>query len=284
MKIKKTLSILFLSIFILSCSSSDDSIVEPELPTVIETPPVETNPIIINNITSSKELAFTDETITLNIDASGYSNLDVTSTSSNVSITKTSDTTYNVNTTDAEDIIIQLAFSFNDFIETETINLSFFKHGVIDYNIVEGIEIDVDTSDKIISLLGEPSLTESNNSGTAMRWHYFDLGMRFEVLTDTNVVNEVRLYGREFDRTANGISNTSGIYQYEIGESLKISNSQLTTDVVLNTFEFDNEKGTESADNNLFFINYPRIGVIFFYFAEDINQYSGQTIPYLTVY
>lgn len=266
---KKILLTLFTSLFLIACSSETEESI---------------NTIVINSIESSKQLAFTDETITLNINATGFSNLNLTTNANNVTISAIDNTTYTVNTTEAKDIRINLTFTKDDFTETATIDLSFFEHGVINYHTVEGIEIDVDTSDKLTSLLGEPNLMESNNDQTEMRWHYFDLGLRFEVINETNLVTEVRIYGDEFDRTVGDVVNTSGVYPYEIGNSLKISDLQLTTNTVFDTFGTAYETGVQSADNNLFFINYPDIDTVFFFFGSDINDTENKVIPYMNVY
>ena len=107
MNIKKLLTLVSLSIIFFACSS-DDGAPEQTDTMIIDEAPEQTNTIIINTIESSKKLAFTDETITLNIDASGFSNLEITSNNEDTSITRINETTYNVNSTSAADILVNL--------------------------------------------------------------------------------------------------------------------------------------------------------------------------------
>ena len=255
---------------ITSCSSDEDATTE-------------INPINIIEVTSSKEYAFIEESVVIAIQANGYSEI-VVSSEDNIDIEIINDTTYIVTSEERTEATIEVTLTNGDFTKSENIDIEFVEHGVIDFEIVEGLQIDIDTSDKLIDLLGEPYYKYSNNSNTEERWDYPDLGIRFEIKIDTEIVSEARLYSYNFNRTFENENYTSGIYPYEISEGIKIENSQLTTNTVLENYGNSYLHSTLSNSETTHYFDYETEQVVFFYFADDIDDYSEKTVPYVTIY
>ncbi len=241
------------------------------------------NPIEVNQITASNKYAFIEDEIFIEIDASGYSVIEVTS-EDNVTIEKIDTTTYQITASESTEASIEVQIVSGEFNEIQTLDIEFVEHGVIDFEIVEGIHINNDTTDKIIELFGEPDYTYSNSTNTEERWDYAGLGIRFEITIATGIVDEVRLYATDFDRVFNDESYLSGIYTYEISEDTKIENLQLTASDVINKYGDNYTHKTSSSVDNLHYFDYTDMDVVFFYFSDDIEDYSDQEIPYITIY
>jgi len=55
-------------------------------------------------------------------------------------------------------------------------------------------------------------------------------------------------------------------------------------DTVLETYGTDHEATASSSVDNLFLFNYLDIDIVFFFFGNDIDDFSGRTVPYINVY
>ena len=274
MKLNHFYLIAFTSLIFFSCSSDDNS------------NKTETNPITINSIESSKQLAFIEETIAINIDAIGYEAIDVTNDNNNTTITKINNTTYHINATEMENVTINVTLSYEDFTETEAINLSFLEHGVINHKIVEGLTLDVDSPDKALTLLGTPEAKTINEDDNEETWYYFEKG--FWILMDMNVnqVHYIRLYGYDtWTRTIDNVNYKGNYYPYEIGDGLNISNLQLTMDTVIETYGQPTEKFSSSTTGSTLRVyDYEDIETLFYFNSNSIDNYTGKTVGYINVY
>ena len=274
MKLNNFLVIVFSAFLLFSCSDKKDD-------------PIKTNPIVITAIETSKQFAFTEDTIVLNIDATGYTSIEVISNDDKITLTKINETTYNLQATEAIDatILVNL-LADDDFTTSANIDISFYEHGVIDYKVVEGLTVDEDSAEKAIELLGEPDFKGIDTENNAEFWYYFDKGFWIEIDTSLNQVHIFRLYGGEWTRTFDDIAYTGKGYPYEIGNSLKIIDYQLTMDVVIDTFGEPTEKvdAASSSTSNRKYYKYEELQTLFYFFSDDIDDTTSKVVPYINVY
>ena len=269
MKTNHLLIIIIACVFSFSCSSDH-----------IE----KINPIILNSIESSKQFAFIEETISLNIYAEGYSNIEVISNNSNVVIDKVNTTTYKISATKSTEAIIEIILSSDSFTEQKTVDYSFFEHGLIDFKIVEGLTLDKDSPSRVRELHGDPDYISENEDKNEEIWYYFDKG--FWILMDNNVnqAHYMRLYGINWSRTFDNIEYIGKQYTYEISEGLKIENLQLSMSTVVNKFGTPTEKFTSTNNKQLHIYDYEDLEVLFYFQSDDIDDYEGKSVGYINVY
>jgi len=167
MKLKHYVIAVCTTFLLANCSSGgdDEILINPDTPETIvpEQIPEISIPIIINNIESSKEFAFIEDTITVNIEASGQTNIEVTNDNNNIIVTKVNENTFEVNAIERENIRLEFMLTNENNAETSSVDINFLEHGVINNKIVEGIEIDVDQSEKLTAVLGEPNYIQMRN-------------------------------------------------------------------------------------------------------------------------
>lgn len=268
MKLNNLLVIIIACVFTFSCSKDD-----------IE----ETNPIVINSIKSSKQLAFIEETINLNIYAEGYSNIEVSSSNSDVVIDKINTTTYKISATKATEVIIEIILSSESFTEQKTVEYNFFEHGVIDFKIVEGITLDKDSPNHVLELHGDPDYIFKVEDENREVWYYFDKGFWVSMDSNVNRADYIRLYGIDWTRTLDNIEYIGKQYRYEISEGLKIENLQLSMTTVVEKFGTPTEKLTTSIEG-LYTYVYEDLDVFFYFQSEDIDDFEGKSVGYIIVY
>lgn len=274
MKLIHLITTILASAILFSCSSDDS-----------DTPAKKTNPIVVNSIESSNKYAFTEDTITITIDAEGYSDIEIISDDDSVIITKVNDTTYSISATEAVNANITFNFSApDDFTKTEELAVSFYAHGVIDFKIVEGLTIDVDSPEKALALLGEPEAKTIDTDDNEEVWYYFEKG--FWILMDMNVnqVHYMRLYGYDFwTRTIDNVEYTGDNYPYNITNDLKIANEQLTMNTIVEKYGEPTEILT-NTENTRFAYDYEGLEVLFYFFSDNENNYTNKIVPYINIY
>ncbi|WP_424001193.1 hypothetical protein [Maribacter sp. IgM3_T14_3] len=271
MKFNHLLITVIIFSIILSCSSDDSE-------------NLETNPIIITSIDSSKELAFTEEEIIVSIDAEGYLNIEVTSNTNNVTVNKINSTTYTLSATVATEVTIQITLTSENFTEVKNVDYIFFEHGVIDFKVVEGLTLDKDSPVRVRELHGDPDYILTIEDKNEEVWHYFNKG--FWILMDNNVdqAHYMRLYGIPWSRTFENTEYIGEQYQYEISEGLKIENLQLSMTTVVDRFGLPTEKFTSTNNERLHIYDYENLEILFYFQSDDIDDYIGKNVGYVNVY
>ncbi len=183
---------LFLSLFLLSCSKED---IAP--------------PVVFENLSASKNLSFTNDAITLNIEGSDFTDIEFIFSDAALTSTKIDETTYEIKSSKALLGNVRVDLINGDDIQTKTIDLEFVEHGVIASNIVEGIKIDLDTSDRILVVLGEPDY--KGETSVEYFWQY-SFGVTFRILKETTKIISAELITNNL--LLNGIPTTG--YPYSI--------------------------------------------------------------------
>ncbi|WP_346881916.1 hypothetical protein [uncultured Algibacter sp.] len=271
-KLNYSFVLTFIALFFIGCSSDDDSKQD-----------LENKLVIFKSLTTTKSLAFTEETITLDIDGENFTEILVSSNNPRVTITEVSSTTYTVKASEALNAIISVQLKNDTNIETESVTLDFFEHGVKDFKIVEGIEIDVDKTDKIIGLLGEPEGKADSTNGENEFWYYFSKGFSLWVRKSTGLVYDARVYGINWNRTIDDVEISGIGYPYEIGNSWNLPNAQLRMDDVISEFGDPISKFESSTpDSTLRWYVYN--DVVFFFFSDSIDNFAGRPVAYINVY
>lgn len=241
----------------------------------------EANLIVFKNLTASKELSFTDSLITINIDGSGYSESIVTSNSLvDVTITKVNKNTYTVKASKAGEVKINVEIKNGNYGETKSIFLSFYEHGIKNYKIIEGIEINVDKTDKVSALLGEPDLITSSSNKLYDVWYYLSKGFFFYIHKTSKIVAQSRVYGIDWGLKVNGKEEKGLHYPYEIGNSLKIANGQTLMDDAIKALGGIYKK--EEGSTRYYYL-YER-GVVLYFSSNSIDEYVGKPVDYIDLY
>ncbi|MBU2950305.1 hypothetical protein KO493_06320 [Tamlana agarivorans] len=206
---------LMLAFFVLACSSDDDASSDEESMTPVE----------FNSLTVSEYLSFTDEPITLTIDASHFSSVEFVFSDPSISSHKVDKTTYEISASKGLEGSVSVELSNGGTSETKSVDLEFVEHGVVNSNIVEGIKIDVDTTERLLEVLGEPHGKLFHTTRNEETWGYY-FGVLFIVNTQTNIVTsaEINTYSRIL-QSYNGDVIIQP-YPYLINDTLDFSGSE----------------------------------------------------------
>lgn len=270
-KLNYIFSLSFILLLFTGCSKDDDAIKDLE--------------IVFNSLTTTKALNFIDETAIITIDGEEFREVIVTSNDSKAAITKISTTSYAIESSEAIELTINVQLKNNDFGETKSIDLEFYEHGIKDYKIVEGIELNVDKTEKILALLGEPEAKTLNSDESREFWFYFSEGFELVVIKATDIVTDAVVFPTPWDITINGISNIGSIYPYDIANNWNVSNSQLVMDEVIEKLgEPDGKFSSNTTGSKLRRYVYNNPNVSFRFYSDELNDYSNKPVSYIVIY
>lgn len=270
MKLNYLLTFAFIGLLLFSCSKDE------EMETI--------NPIIFNTLESTKKEVFTDEMITIYVDASGYTDIEVISDVSDLVIDNVVGTTYTLNATEAAEATIEVILTNGNFTKSKSLEVSFLEHGVIDFNVVEGFTLDEDSPFRVRELHGDPDYILVNNDTNQEVWYYFDKGFWIVMNNSTNKTDYMRIYGVNWTRTFDDVEYFGKQYPHEISEGLKIENLQLTISSIVDRFGLPSDKSTNPDNDNLHAYNYQDLEAVFFFLSDDIDDIEGKTVGYMNLY
>jgi len=262
-KIKLSLwNAYFLSILILSSCSEETDV----------------DPVVFSGIEVSQNFAFIEDVVVLNINASGYGEIELTSTSSEiVSITSVGDGIYEVSATEPVSVTIYVDLKDKNGDATrgfKTANVTFYEHGVKNFDTVEGIKMDRDRRGKVISLLGEPDYISVSSDSIYEDLYYFNLGVVFYL--KNNKVGYAILHDSKFWRIIDGVKTYYTDYPYELPYGWKIG--QITMDTVIKTLGAPDKMVNISDSNNLNYFHYTTEKFILYYYALNEQDYQGKKV------
>jgi hypothetical protein len=266
---KAFLSLCLISMLSISCSS--DSGGDPD--------------VVFTSLTASKTFLYTEETVYLSFDGTGYENVIVSSTNPSVTITKATSTLYEIKSTLAGAANVYIELSNNSNKEFKNITLNFHEHGVKDYTTVEGIKVNYDGSAKVLSLLGEPDYKSDSTSETSEYWHYGSKGLKFTITKSSSVVNQIDMFSSYYYYT-NGANQqiTYTNYPYEIGNSWKVNNNNTTMDMIINQLGAPTLKSTSTTSLTNRLYQYSTQKLVFRFYSDSEDNYTGKRINYFSVY
>ena len=262
----------FLSILILSSCSED-----------LQETISDVDPVVFSGIEVSQNFAFIEDVVSLNINASGYGEIEVTSNSSEiVSVTSVGDGIYEISATEAVNVNIYVKLKDKNGDATgvfKTTNVTFYEHGVVG-KVVEGISLDTDKKSKILTLMGEPDdIFVSSDSGLEYLY-YLNLGVAFQL--SNNIVGSATLYSSNYFRTLEGgVKTYFTDYPYNLPHGWKIN--QTTMNSVIGELGDPNAKSsTDGSTLRSYRFDDLRSWVRFFSDTED--GYFGKVIKSWSMY
>ncbi|GIZ09406.1 hypothetical protein [Flavobacterium sp. UMI-01] len=271
----KKLNVLFLLCLLLtlfiSCSSDDNK--DPD--------------VIFNSITANKSDVYLEESIIITLDGTGFTESNLTSSNTKMKITKISNTTYEVSSIDATSGRVYAELRNNTYSKTKNIPINFYKHGVIDFKMVEGIAINVDSSDKLLKLLGEAEVKTDITGATTPTelWEYPSKGVNFVVIKSSKIITSAKVNSSNFYIN---MPNNSRVfytkYPYEIGNGWKIDDANSTMTQVVNKLGNSNSKNTYTTTTlKSYFYLLNNFGLYFYFYADTEDDYNNKTIRSLVV-
>ncbi|KAB1067801.1 hypothetical protein F6U93_09360 [Tamlana haliotis] len=207
-------SCLIFAFLALACSSDDASSDVDSM-----------TPVVFESLSVSENLSFTDEPITLTLNASSFSTVDFVFSDPNMTSRKIDKTTYEISASKGLEGSVSVELSNGGSSETQSVDLEFVEHGVVNSNIVEGIKIDVDTTERLLEVLGEPHGKLFHTSRNEETWGYYS-GVLFTVNTLTNIITsaEINTYSRILQSYKGDVIIQT--YPYLINNSLDFSGSE----------------------------------------------------------
>lgn len=259
------LTIVFFGLLVTSCSPNDED-----------------RPITFNAILVDKADVFVGEKITLTLDATDFSNAQVSTTNPAVQIIKKTSSSYEIIADRAATATIYVSLSNNADIKNKSIILSFSQHGVTNFNAVEGIAPKVDKSTKVLALLGEPNYISDSSDGLYGYWIYPEMGLSFVITKATKVVSQIGVYSSNFVYTTkNNTSVAYKTYPYEIGNGWRLEDYNTSMNLVVDKLGTPNTKTSNGFYNNYFYYSKR---IIFGFFSNDVNSYANNYIASLIIY
>ncbi len=266
-----TLTILTLCfVMLLASCSSDDK--DPE--------------VVFTNLEANKKDAFIEESITLNLEGTGYTDVNLASSNTSVKISKVSSAIYEVSSSVATTTNIHVELSNNTNKANKSVTLNFHEHGIKNFNTAEGIRPNIDKSSKVLSLLGEPNQKSTSTSGLIEYWAYSSKGLSIAITKSSTVVNNINIYSSNyFINLENGTKLNYTNYPYEIGNGWKINNVNTTMDAVITKLGAASEKFSSSDPaSTLRTYRFASQNMYLSFYGTTVDDYVGKTIKSLILY
>ncbi|WP_139957659.1 hypothetical protein [Flavicella sediminum] len=120
-----------------------------------------------------------------------------------VTLEKINDLKFTISATQPTEQLIEIAIttaSGVDLVEYRTVH--FYAHGTVDnYKTLEGIELGVDTTEKLLLIHGTPVQEDklTSEDGLTERWQYLSDGIGFEVNTQTQIIEKIYYYSTLYE-------------------------------------------------------------------------------------
>lgn len=211
--------------------------------------------VVINHVTVTKNNAYTDEKIILNIDGTGYTdaNLYMLSATSPVKFAKVAPTTFEITSASSAPKTFVFAQLSNNTSKTEnSVEVGFFIHGVENFTYAEGIK-PTDPSSKVLELLGAPAnKTISTTDPTLELWAYPSKGISVvikKITANTFVVNNVNLNSSNFYTTMpDGSKVYFTNYAGDLGNGWKINNINTKMEAIVTKLGKPTTKASDPND------------------------------------
>lgn len=268
-------SILAVSLSLLMLTSCSSDKVDPD--------------VVFSNLKASKTKAYIEETIILDIEGTGYSKINVTTTNPSVTITKIAATSYEIAASKATSASIKVELTNDSKIGTKSQTLDFYEHGVSNFNTVEGIKVDVSTSELAKTLLGEPDYKNEFTSSTSVEyesWKYLSKGIELTVLKSNGIVTVINLFGNNYYYTnSDNVKKYYTNYPYEIGNGWKINDSATTMDMVISSLGTPLTKNSSVSGSSLNVSYQYTISkyLTFHFYSDSVDNSKGKKIILFTV-
>jgi hypothetical protein len=265
----RTILTLCLVMLLASCSSDEK---DPE--------------VVFTNLEANKKDAFIEESITLNLEGTGFTDVNLASSNTSVKISKVSSTIYEISSSVATTTNIHVALSNSTNKASKSVTLNFHEHGIKNFNTAEGIRPNIDKSAKVLSLLGEPTQKSTSTSGLIEYWTYPSKGLSIAITKSSTVVNNINIYSSNyFIMLENGTKMYYTNYPYEIGNSWKINNVNTTMDMVITKLGAASEKFSSSDPaSTLRTYRFASQNMYLGFFGATEDDYVGKTIKSLILY
>ena len=243
--------------------------------------------MVFTSLTANKKDVFIEEPIVISLEGTGYTETNLTTTNSKVTITKITNTVYEISSTEATVCKLYAELKNGSKTQFKYVDLYFYQHGILNFKTVEGITVNSDTSDKISKLLGEPDVKSNSTSGLSEYWRYFDKGLSFTVLKSNQLVDAINVYSSNFSYTSeSNITKYYVSYSYEIGNGLKINTS--TMDAAIAILGTPVEKTSNPTDPTSTFrqykFTYQNQNMYLGFYGATVEDYTNKSIKSLLLY
>lgn len=238
-------------------------------------------PVEFTALEASKTYSFIENTITLTIIGEEFTNIEVTSDNSDLTITQINDTNYEVSSLVEARGVISVKLKNGSSSEAKLKSVSFHEHGIKNFESVEGIEINVDKIDKVLDLIGEPDRILNRASGSES-WYYFSKGIVLSVQNSNDIVQEATVFAVEWRITIGDDSFEASIYANDINDIWNLSQASLIMDDVISLLDLPDNM-VENALGNIKEYVYNE-GVIFSFASDDLNNYQGKQVVQIELF
>lgn len=162
-----------------------------------------------------------------------------------------------------------------------------FSPGIVDYESVDGVELNRTTGSGVIQILGIP--WEINEAGGYHYYYYPKRGLKF-ILKDQKVIG-ANIYSRGWQYQLGGDTLTYEGYPYKTREGIVVGDTNSTMDSVVARYGLPSKKGSRDesgqSQNPTWYFQYesPTEGAMRFYFrATSVNNYTQKPITLIEIW
>ncbi len=268
----------FSLVFLISCGETEEIVPE----------------IVFTNSTLSSGVSFVENKVSLIVEGSGFSEVQVRASESSVVIEELADNLFEISTNAAVSsaIYVTLKNDFGGYSETQTHSITFVEHGVKDFTTVEGVHIDRHKRDRVIQLLGEPDYIELINLGAFEGLFYMDLGLIFTIDIGSQFVTAVNVYGYSWSKSVSENEyRTVKKYPYSIGDlGMFTSLEGILMDAVVEKMGLPAMNRKYVSSNVLSTRKWyvydaysDLVAAIFYFNSDDVDAYQGEKLTHLRI-
>lgn len=241
--------------------------------------------VAFNSLSANKTDLYIEDVATINVDGTGYTEMNLTSTNSKIKITKVASNLFEVSSTGATTATLYAELKNNSYNKIKSITINFAEHGVINFSTIEGITLNIDKTDKILNLLGDPEVKSDSPNGTSVNWIYPQKGIIITIDKNTNIANLFNLLSSYYFYTnSENVKINYTDYPYEIGNGWKINSTNTTMDMVVNALGLPTAKNTSTSSPTNRGYQFSNNRRWFRFYSNSEDNYTGKRIIQCTIY
>lgn len=243
--------------------------------------------VVFSSITTNKKDVFIEEPIVVSLEGTGFTETNLTTTNSKVTIKRVTNTAFEVSSTEATACKLYAELKNGSNTQFKYVDLYFYQHGILNFKTTEGITVNTDTSDKILRLLGEPEIkTELTGTTPAEKWEYPSKGFGFIVIKSSKLVTVSYVYSSYFYALlSDGVTKvTYTKYPYEIGNGWALDNVLYTMTNVINKLGTDYIKASSTTTTlRNYKMSVDNQKVYFYFYSDSEDDFSGKKIQSILI-
>jgi len=153
---------------------------------------------------------------------------------------------------------------------------------VVDFNTVEGIQVDIDKKDKVIEMLGDPEYVSEYEVDENLTWEYLKYtskGLLFTIKKSNQLVEVISIYGSNYYVLDGANRQYYTTYPYDLPYGWKLKQTTMNSVV-----DKEGNPNLIRSSERLRSYQYESLDAWYRFYSDSEGDYSGKEIVSVTIY